>query len=456
MKAVIFLGPTMPVEAAREILDAVYLPPAAQADILSAVHTHRPDVIGLIDGVFGQSLSVWHKEILYALHRGVRVFGASSMGALRAAETAEFGMVGVGEIYEMYRSGALTDDDEVVLLHGPADYGYRGLTLPMINVRATLRRACDEGVVDEDTGRLLTDLAKAVFYGDRTVAEMRTRWLAAGVEEATCARTAAFFASSYVDLKRRDAEKMLALIADGEVARATPSAAFTFERSYLFNVLDTLDRKVCHDGVEVSFETIAKTAALHQPDFLDMGLQAANRRLVALLAGSLDVTVSEADITHEERRFRRRRNLESDTDYDVWRMANDIDAGEMRALLREVALCRAMQRWLSARMFLERNTGLVLDELRLRDRYVAAARHAAAVERAACGENGELSIDESTDASAAFDALFVEHVTESECQIDTGLSEWMEEAGFRSKDELRAALLRARAFRSAPTPFPDR
>ena len=113
MKICVFLGPTMAVEDAKGILpDAVYLPPAAQADILSAMTIHRPDVIALIDGVFGQSLSVWHKEILFALSRGVAVYGASSMGALRAAECHGFGMIPVGEVARQYIDGRLTGDDD--------------------------------------------------------------------------------------------------------------------------------------------------------------------------------------------------------------------------------------------------------------------------------------------------------------------------------------------------------
>src|SRR5207253_3671063 len=122
-RAVIFLGPSLPVADAREILDAVYLAPAKQSDIVSAIGTYRPEVIGLIDGEFGQSLSVWHKEILYALTRGIHVVGASSMGALRAAETAAFGMIGIGEVYRMYVDGVITDDDEVALAHGLDDAG---------------------------------------------------------------------------------------------------------------------------------------------------------------------------------------------------------------------------------------------------------------------------------------------------------------------------------------------
>ena len=71
---------------------------------------------------------VWHKEILWALPEGVPVFGSASMGALRAAELRGFGMRGVGRIFEAFREGALEDDDEVALAHGPAATGYpRGL-----------------------------------------------------------------------------------------------------------------------------------------------------------------------------------------------------------------------------------------------------------------------------------------------------------------------------------------
>ena len=88
MNVCVFLGPTLPVEEAARILDAVYLPPAAQGDVLMATDDGA-DVIGIVDGYFQGAPSVWHKEILWAMSRGVRVLGSSSMGALRAAELAE-------------------------------------------------------------------------------------------------------------------------------------------------------------------------------------------------------------------------------------------------------------------------------------------------------------------------------------------------------------------------------
>ena len=140
----VFLGPSLPVDEARRILDAIYLPPVSMGDVYRLM-ARAPRVIAIIDGLFEQTPAVWHKEILYALSRGVRVLGASSMGALRAAELAAFGMEGVGEVFEAFHRGELEDDDEVAVAHAPAADGYRSLSDAMVNLRAGLREARDTG-----------------------------------------------------------------------------------------------------------------------------------------------------------------------------------------------------------------------------------------------------------------------------------------------------------------------
>jgi hypothetical protein len=40
---------------------------------------------------------------------------------------APFGMVGVGEIFRAFHCGDLDQDDEVAIIHGPADSGFRPL-----------------------------------------------------------------------------------------------------------------------------------------------------------------------------------------------------------------------------------------------------------------------------------------------------------------------------------------
>jgi hypothetical protein len=120
MKAVVFAGPTISRADAVAELDCTYLAPARQGDVFRAVRDFRPLAIGLIDGVFLDLPAVWHRELLWALAQGVHVFGAASMGALRAAELRPFGMRGVGRIYSAYETGLwpgfdepFEDDDEV-------------------------------------------------------------------------------------------------------------------------------------------------------------------------------------------------------------------------------------------------------------------------------------------------------------------------------------------------------
>ena len=78
MSVVIFTGPTLSAADARRVLDAEYLPPASEGDVYRWAR-RGPQVIGIIDGYFERVPAVWHKEILWAMSRGIHVFGAASM-----------------------------------------------------------------------------------------------------------------------------------------------------------------------------------------------------------------------------------------------------------------------------------------------------------------------------------------------------------------------------------------
>ena len=90
---VVFLGPSLPVAEARSILAARYEPPARLGSVYEVIGSDV-DTILLVDGVFHNEPSVWQREIDAALQAGLTVFGASCMGALRAAELHRFGMIG--------------------------------------------------------------------------------------------------------------------------------------------------------------------------------------------------------------------------------------------------------------------------------------------------------------------------------------------------------------------------
>src|SRR5690606_24320898 len=125
--------------------------------------------IGLVDGHYQQVGAVWHKEILHALSAGAAVFGAASMGALRAAECEAFGMVPVGAIARRYCAGALYDDADVALTNGPAELGFPPLTEPMVDVEATLAHLTSHGLVTPAQARAISAAARAVFFADRTI-----------------------------------------------------------------------------------------------------------------------------------------------------------------------------------------------------------------------------------------------------------------------------------------------
>ncbi|MBP2297745.1 TfuA-like protein [Azospirillum picis] len=244
----VFLGPTLPREEAAALLDATWLPPVAQGDVLRLC-AEKPKAIGIIDGFFESVPSVWHKEILYAIHAGIPVFGASSMGALRAAELYPFGMIGVGAIFEAFRDGRLEDDDEVAVVHGPAELGYTALSEAMVNIRRTLSDAVADRVLAMETAFRLEAIAKELPYRERGYGRMLRLAGDIGLPAAELSAFRTWLPQGRFDQKRDDAKSMLRVMARrfGQSqskcqAHSRPSAAadaqaarFHFEHTILWD-----------------------------------------------------------------------------------------------------------------------------------------------------------------------------------------------------------------------------
>jgi hypothetical protein len=236
MSVYIFVGPTLRREEIAASCDAVCLPPVAQGDVYR-VAQRRPRAIGIIDGFFTGAPSVWHKEILWALSQGIHVFGSASMGALRAAELHSFGMRGVGRIFEAFRDGTLEDDDEVAIVHGPAELDFVAVSEPMVNIRATLARAETDGVLSESSRRALEAFGKSLFFPQRNWAEIFEGARAHGVAEAELAALRGWLSDGRVDQKREDALAMLAAIRETLARTDPPRAGFRFESTHFWDEL---------------------------------------------------------------------------------------------------------------------------------------------------------------------------------------------------------------------------
>ncbi len=220
-RAVIFAGPSLPASLRPSDPAFDWRQPIKQGEVYEAA-LGRPAIIGIIDGYFEVTPTVWHKEILWAMSQGIHVYGSASIGALRAAELHPFGMIGVGRIFAAYRDGILTDDDEVAVLHGPEELGYPAVTEAMVNIRATLDKAVAEGVLDQALCIRFAGIGKTLFYKER-------RWeavlhLAAeyGLPPELLDNLAAWLQCGQVDLKRTDALEMIAVIQAHLEAGAVP------------------------------------------------------------------------------------------------------------------------------------------------------------------------------------------------------------------------------------------
>ena len=166
MSVVAFAGPSLPATDRDPAAGIDWRPPAEAGDLLRLIAA-PPATICLIDGWFDHRPAARHKEILLLLAAGVRIFGASSIGALRAAEMHAFGMIGVGAIFRAYADGRIWGDDEVALIHGPESWDWRPLSVPLVDVRATLCRAMRQRIVTGQEARKLMRAARAIHYVDR-------------------------------------------------------------------------------------------------------------------------------------------------------------------------------------------------------------------------------------------------------------------------------------------------
>ena len=223
MTTCLFVGPTLHREPTPPGIER--FGPAAMGSVFRAVEAGYRR-IGIVDGYFGNVPSVWHKEVLFALSAGVEVWGAASMGALRAAELHPFGMIGIGRIYRLYRRELWTDDDEVAVIHAPEHLAFAPLSLSMANIRFTLRRLRRLRMLEASLEQALVRHMKDLHFSRRNADELE-RHAASLNGEANAAQFGRFFASEYIDVKMADARALVTSLAqDRSTPRAQPAWQF--------------------------------------------------------------------------------------------------------------------------------------------------------------------------------------------------------------------------------------
>lgn len=343
---VAFLGPSLAAAEAARIAPCRVLPPARAGDVL-AVLPERPLAIALVDGVFESTPSVWHHELLAALDAGVAVFGASSMGALRAAELWRHGVVGVGDIFDAYRRGLRTSDADVALLHAGPEHGYRAMTVPLVAAEAAARAAGAAGVLARHEAAALARAARATSWLDRTWARALD---AAGLSAAARDRFRAFLPRA-PDPKADDARACLRAAAAFAAARrrgAPPPprparAAGAVARLEPAHVRRRrLDVAACAlpDGATVPAAEVLAALA-RRPDAGRLAADGLRRAAVAALARTLGLRATADDVAAAERAWMASLGVRP-RDRDALLAACGLDDGAARRLAEDLALDAAL------------------------------------------------------------------------------------------------------------------
>jgi len=415
---IVFAGPTV---SPRDAPGFEFRPPAAQGDLYCAAR-ERPAAIGLIDGYFDERPAVLHKEILWALAEGIPVYGAASMGALRAAELHTFGMRGIGLIFEDYRDGRLIADDAVALEHGPPETGYVSLSEPLVNIEATLARAVRDGVATARDADALRERARALHYRDRT-------WQAV-LDASTSADLASWVSVNRVDQKRLDALEMLAAM---KVARPASPPDFRFQHTELWQ--DVIDR--AGPGSTVA---AAEREHLHDEVRLAAGIEdlrwrAMTRRLLRKPASTRPASGSAVST------LRRKLGLYRKEALDRWLAANCISEHDFNRLAAEdVTLSFAQDRhWVDA----------MIDELRLAGR-LDPIRHRARRKQAVLAARGRE--DSATDGAGLWSEAGLAGLVAWYCRVrgqptPDDIDAFGRRLGFEDRPGLQRALARERLYR---------
>jgi hypothetical protein len=211
VKIIVYAGLSLHFDEAKQILDSteyvevIYKRPIQRGDLSIALN-ECPDIIAIIDGVFHQSSAVGHKEILNAINNGIKVYGASSMGALRASELDTLGMTGVGYVYTQYTTGKVDSDDDVAVMLDSDTL--EALSEPLINMKYVFNNAVNEGIINESERAELVSIAKKTYYPQRNYAKTLSE---SNLDDGKKSQLIDFIRTS-PDIKKEDAKELLETI----------------------------------------------------------------------------------------------------------------------------------------------------------------------------------------------------------------------------------------------------
>jgi hypothetical protein len=220
----------------------------------------------------------------------------------------------------------------------------------------------------------------------------------------------------------------------------------------MFDAFAERDRKVERGDTTLRLEEIARYIALHDPTYQRVYDRVLDRMLVDELAAAGGVDPTPDQVAEELRRIRARLQISDDASLARWLADNDVDEAWLQAHAEREARARKLRDWARIRAGKRLLVRPVLDELRLENRYVAAAEEAAEHQRMrrTVGEDvGSLAQPEVGSAAPAVGGadLVRDQIRSGGWRPDVPVDRFADEAGFAGVEDLLEELVAARTVR---------
>jgi len=138
----------------------VFTKPAEQGDFFAVILENYKNVL-LFDAYFYQKYPCTTLEILIVMKEGVNVIGSSSVGAMRAIELDNYGMIGSGYVYEYFKKQDIKPYHIVAQTYDNED---QKITIPLVEVIYFLELAFKQRIITKNIYKKLVSIADNIHF----------------------------------------------------------------------------------------------------------------------------------------------------------------------------------------------------------------------------------------------------------------------------------------------------
>lgn len=180
-KPIVFAGPSIQGLPFNRLERIDLRPPVRRGDLELLLQEKKiSGTVIIIDGIYGANMAVTPTECRWLLNHNWKLVGGCSMGALRASELWKQGMIGLGNIYNMFRFGYLKSDADVAVAY---DQNYNEVTMSMVHIRSILSTLEKMNLISSIQSRKLLRKAATIPWFERHTDLLIDEWMIDGIDQ---------------------------------------------------------------------------------------------------------------------------------------------------------------------------------------------------------------------------------------------------------------------------------